>query len=139
MRINSTIPACGGRQTWNGRKIHTLIQAVDKLRLQMNIACMAQKFLALLLIISWISLSGFDVLEDLDFPVRVELYSSTASPLLDHGQTARLTHNIVESAGQSRLCYSSLMEQPAAQLLICSPTLPHRTYKLHKLHHAFLI
>ena len=105
----------------------------------MNIACMARKFLALLLITSWIRLSGFDVLEDLDLPDRCELYSSTASPLLDHGQTARPTHNIIESAGHSRLRYFSLMEQPAAQLLICSPTLFQKIHKLHKLHHAFLI
>lgn len=100
---------------------------------------MARKFLALLLTISWISLSGFDVLEDLDVPEQHEIYSSTAIPLLDRGQTARLTHNIVESAGQSRLRYFSSMEQPATQLLICSPTVSQRTYKLHKLYHAFLI
>jgi len=105
----------------------------------MNIACMARKFLALLLITSWISLSGFDVLEDLDLPDQFELYSSTASPLLDHGRTARPTHNIIESAGHSRLRYVSFMERPAAQLVICSPMPTQKIYKLHKLHHAFLI
>jgi hypothetical protein len=100
---------------------------------------MARKFLALLLIISWLSLSGFDVLEDLDFRDQVELYSSTASPLLDHRRSARFTHNIVESAGHSKIRYFSFMEQPAARLLICSPTPFQKTYKLHKLHHAFLI
>jgi hypothetical protein len=87
----------------------------------------------------WLSLSGFDILEDLDFADQVELYSSTASPLLDHGRSARLTHNIVESAGHSKIRYYSFMEQPAARLLICSPTPFQKTYKLHKLHHAFLI
>lgn len=100
---------------------------------------MARNFLALLLIMFWLSLSGFDILEDLDFADQVELYSSTASPLLDHGRSARLTHNIVESAGHSKIRYFSFMEQPAARLLICSPTPFQKTYKLHKLHHAFLI
>jgi hypothetical protein len=100
---------------------------------------MARNFLALLLIMFWLSLSGFDILEDLDFADQVELYSSTASPLLDHGRSARLTHNIVESAGHSKIRYYSFMEQPAARLLICSPTPFQKTYKLHKLHHAFLI
>jgi hypothetical protein len=100
---------------------------------------MARKFLALLLILSWLSLSGFDVLEDLDIPDQVDLYSSTASPLLDHGRSARLTHNIVESAGHSKIRYFSCMEQRAVRLAICSPTPFQKTYKLHKLHHAFLI
>jgi hypothetical protein len=105
----------------------------------MNIACMARRFLALILIISWLSLSGFDVLEDLDFPNQIELYSSTASPLLDHGQTARLTHNMVESAGHSKVRYFNCMEQRAVRLVICSPTQFQKISKLHKLHHAFLI
>jgi hypothetical protein len=105
----------------------------------MNIASMAQKFLALLLIISWLSLSGFDVLEDLDFPDQVELHSSPAVPLFDHGRTSRLTHNIVESAGHPKIRYFTFTEQPAAQLLISSQTPFQKTYKLHKLHHAFLI
>lgn len=105
----------------------------------MNIACMAHRSLALLLIISWLSLSGFDVLEDLDFPDQIELYSSTASPLLDHGRTARLTHNMVESAGHSIVRYFNCMEQRAVRLLICSPTQSQKISKLHKLHHGFLI
>ena len=105
----------------------------------MNIACMARRFLALLLIISWLSLSGFDVLEDLDFPNQIELYSSTVSPLLDHGRTARLTHNMVESAGHSKMRYFNCMEQRAVRLVICSPTQFQKISKLHKLHHAFLI
>lgn len=112
---------------------------MTKLRLQMNIAWMAQKFLALILVMSWLSLSGFDVLEDLDIPDQVKLYSSTTKPLLDHGRTARLTHNIVESAGHSRVRYFCCTEQPALQLSICFPNLSQKTYKLHKLHHAFLI
>jgi hypothetical protein len=43
----------------------------------MNIAAMARKFLALLLImISWFSVAGFDILED---PNRSEFYSSRRS------------------------------------------------------------
>jgi hypothetical protein len=105
----------------------------------MNIACMARKFLALLVVVSWLSLAGFDVLEDLDFPDQLELYSSTGSPLVGHGRTARLAHNIVESAGQPKIRYFCFTGQPAAQLLICSPTPPQKTYKLHKFRHALLI
>jgi hypothetical protein len=52
----------------------------------MNIAGMARKSPALLLMISWFGLAGFDVLEDLDLPDRFELYSSSADLLPDPGQ-----------------------------------------------------
>lgn len=109
------------------------------MHLEMNIACMAQRLLALLVIIFWLGLSGIDALEDLDFPDHVGLSSSTATPLLDQGQTARLTHNIVESAGHSKARYFSFTQHAAARLLICSPTRFQKTYQLHKLHHTLLI
>ena len=112
---------------------------VDKMHLEMNIACMAQRLLALLVIIFWLGLSGIDVLEDLDFPDQVALSSSSATPLLDHGRTARLTNNIVETAGHSKARYFSFTPHPAARLPICSSTRFHKTYKLHKLHHTLLI
>ncbi|MPZ76566.1 MAG: hypothetical protein GEU77_08575 [Deltaproteobacteria bacterium] len=100
---------------------------------------MPRKFLALLLILSWICLSGIDVLEDLDLAGPVELYNSAENPFVTHGQTGRPTHNIVESAGHSRFRCSSFLARAAALLLPCSPTLSQKTYKLHKLHHVFLL
>jgi hypothetical protein len=112
---------------------------VDNFRCWMNIAFMARKLLPLLLIFFWIGLSGVDILEDLDVPDQVELYNSTANPLLDHGQTARLTHNIVESAGHSKIRFTCLLEQAAGEVLTGSPSWSQKTAKLHKLHHVYLI
>jgi hypothetical protein len=96
----------------------------------MNIAAMARKFLALLLIISWFSGAGFDVLER---PNRSEFYSSPAARLRDHRQTARLTENFIGSVGHSRLRYFHFMEQREARLLIGS-TAPWQ--KLDKVHES---
>jgi hypothetical protein len=98
----------------------------DKLRWRMNIAGMARRFLALLLImISWFRVAGFDVLEDPDLSDRFELYCSRAAPLLGHGQTARPTEKFIDSAGHSRVSYFRFMEQRAAQRLIGATTLAH--------------
>jgi|SRR5688572_13240990 hypothetical protein len=104
----------------------------------MNIASMARKLLALLLLVFWISFSGMDALEDLDLPDQVKLYNSTASPLLDPGHNVRLAHNMVESAGQSRIRYPCFWEQ-SGKLLTTAPTLSRKTPKLHKLHRVYLI
>ena len=104
----------------------------------MNIASMARKLLPLLLLVSWISLSGVDALEDLDLPDQVKLYNSTASPLLDPGHNVRLAHNMVESAGHSRIRIFYFLEQ-SGKLLTTSPTLSRKISKLHKLHRVYLI
>jgi hypothetical protein len=90
----------------------------------MNIAAMARKFLALLVImISWFSVAGFDVLED---PNRSEFYSSPAARLPDQRQTARLTESFIGSVDHSRLRYFHVMEQREAPLLMGS-TAPSET------------
>jgi hypothetical protein len=110
----------------------------DNFRARMNIASMARKLLTLLLLVFWISFSGMDALEDLDLPDQVELYNSTASPLLDPGHNVRLAHNMVESAGHSRISYPRFLEQ-SGKLLTTSPTWSRKTSKLHKLHRVYLI
>jgi hypothetical protein len=99
---------------------------------------MARKLLTLLLLVSWISFSGVDTLEDLDLPDQGKLYNSTASPLLDPGHNVRLAHNMVESAGHSRTRYPCFWEE-SGKLLTTSPTLSRKTSKLHKLHRVYLI
>jgi len=100
---------------------------------------MARSFLAILLIVCWIGLSRFDVLEDLDLPDQVELVSSTATPLLDHSQTVRLTHNIVELADRAKPRHANLVGQSTTHLPACSEAVAHRAHKLNKLHRVFLI
>jgi hypothetical protein len=111
---------------------HTAISAVDKLRLRMNIACMAHRCLALPLIIAWLSLSGLDF----DFPNQVEL--STAAGLLDRGQSAKLNRNMVDVTAIENLVIIVVREQMlwAADLLFHAGS---KQYQLRDLDHAFLI
>jgi hypothetical protein len=95
----------------------------------MNIAAMARKFLALLLImISWFSVAGFDILED---PNRSEFYSSRAARLPDHRQTTKLTESFIGSVGHSRLRYFRFIELCGAPLLIGSTAPWQKLYKVH--------
>ena len=103
---------------------------------------MCRKLVAALLIFGWVSLSCFDVVEDLDeIPGQVAVWSS--SP--DDSSTATragwgpLANNIVESANET--------EQPGVVLISFTPIAfefnrvfdRRRHFQLHKLYRVFLI
>ena len=93
----------------------------------MNIAAMARKFLALILmLISW-SLAGFDVLED---PSRFQLHCSGAR-LVDHGQTLKPTKDFTDSAGHLRISSTRVIEQRPMPLLLDSTTPWQKLDKVH--------
>jgi hypothetical protein len=103
---------------------------------------MCRKLLAVLLILGWVSLSGFDVIEDLD-----EAPGQTAlSPAPDdatsgskRGGWGPLANNIVESANRiqdTNVVLISIAEtgfyyEPVFQF--------QKHFQLHKLYHVFLI
>ena len=106
------------------------------------IARMCRKFVAVLVILGWVSLSCFDVVEDLDeIPGKVTVWSS--SP--DDSSTATpagwgpLANNIVESANET--------EQTGVVLISFTPiafefnrvVVLRRHFQLHKLYRVFLI
>jgi hypothetical protein len=100
---------------------------------------MLQKALAGLLIFSWIVLSGFDVLEDLDLPDQVEIRDSNEAPLPGNGSAGLLARNIVETATHAGIRCSNLLEQFTAPTTIYTPHSSQRVSKLHKVHHVFII
>lgn len=103
---------------------------------------MCRKLLAALLILGWISLSCFDVVEDLDeIPAHAE-FSSTSPDSANSKMWGwgPLLHNIVEFANSA--------EQPDFGFVSVTPTIPNLDpildeYRghihLHKLYHVFLI
>lgn len=106
------------------------------------IAPMCRKFVAVLVILGWVSLSCFDVVEDLDeIPGQVAVSSSSpesSSPSQQMG-SVHLANNIVESANHT--------EQDGVVLISFTPvafelnrvlTL-RRHFQLHKLYRVFLI
>jgi hypothetical protein len=102
---------------------------------------MLNRVLGTLLILGWVGLSVFDVVEDLD-EVPGQAAISSSSP--DEGFSKRggwgpLANNVVESATRT--------DKISAALIISAPSVFHyksiysfrRQFQLHKLYRVFLI
>lgn len=103
---------------------------------------MCRKLIAALLIVGWISLSGFDVVEDLDeIPGQVAVSSTSPanSSTSKRGGWGPLANNIVESANRT--------EQADVAVIAVTPTAFYfdpvfafrRHFQLYKLYRVFLI
>ena len=103
---------------------------------------MCRKLIAVLLIFGWISLSGFDLVEDLDeIPGQVAVSSSAP----DNSSTSKrdgwgpLANNIVESANHVQQSYVEIVIFTPA-IFDPDPVLDFRRhFQLHKLYRVFLI
>ena len=100
---------------------------------------MFRKVLAVLLMVSWVILSGYDLLEDLDVPSQVGVHSATEGSPPNVGQRIDLVNNIVESADRPRLFDAELFELPGIDLAVARALFSERVFQLHKLHCVFLI
>lgn len=102
---------------------------------------MLQRSLAALLIGSWVILSGFDLLEDLDSPSRFSVHPANAcNSLLPYlGSGVNIVNNIVESADHAQRSYAGLFGFPSIHLSADIALFFKRTSRLHKLHRVFLI
>jgi hypothetical protein len=106
------------------------------------IPSMCRKIIAALVIVGWISLSVFDVVEDLD-EVPGQASVSTSSP--DDGTSKRggwgpLANNIVESANQIKKADDIALVSFIPIIFEFLPVLDFRKHsQLHKLFRVFLI
>ena len=102
---------------------------------------MVKKPLAVLLIVSWVVLSGFDLLEDLEFGTgsRTQVGSTDKSPPPYFGHSVSLVNNIVESAQGEQLSHLSLFELIPSHSSGDSLSSFHKVSELYKLHRVFLI
>jgi hypothetical protein len=101
---------------------------------------MLRKSLAVLLVLSWVILSGFDVVEDLDLPDELQVCNSRAPDVPGAPWSCRLVNNIVESADSSFVRRPVLLVQPVVRhASAAAVTVAHTKLKLHKLHAIFLI
>jgi hypothetical protein len=102
---------------------------------------MLRKPLAILLIVSWVVLSGFDLLEDLEFETGFSAYSGgtgkTLPPYFKH--RVSLANNIIESAHSEHPSYLSLLGLTVSHSPNHSVSSFHRVSELYKLHRVFLI
>jgi hypothetical protein len=106
------------------------------------IAPMFRKFAALLVVLGWVSLSCFDVVEDLDeIPGQPALSSSSpdsSSTSLQFGWV-RLANNIVESAPKTDQAGVILTGFLPIAFAFNRLVNLRRTFQLHKLYRVFLI
>ena len=100
---------------------------------------MLRSRLALLLVFSWVILSGYDVTEDLHLPDRITLHQTTDALSRGAGSAGLLARNIVESADRPHLRYATLPEQYLEFTASYAPSLSQRVFKLHKVYQVFLI
>jgi hypothetical protein len=101
---------------------------------------MRTRLISALLIIGWVSLSGFDLIEDLKFESERSACSQGAkSHSSQWSRHPGLANNIVESAVTANPDYSPLLRlnNCSSSIQLLSPL--HRVLELHKLHRVFLI
>jgi hypothetical protein len=102
---------------------------------------MSRKPLAALLILSWVILSGLDLLEDLEFDTGPSAYSGATNkslpPYFKH--RVSLANNIIESAHSEPPSYLSLLGLTASYPRCHLVSSFHKVSELYKLHRVFLI
>jgi len=101
---------------------------------------MRRKVLATLLIVGWVILSGFDVLEDLEFPGLASVdISRDADPTVPVAGWGLLANNIVESAYRLHQVDIVLVDSTTVTFDLDAVLDLHIYFQLHKLYHVFLI
>jgi hypothetical protein len=112
--------------------------SLDKIFFQADSLTMFRKCLALLLVLTWVILFGTVVLENLD-GFGSQLHRSAHAPTWSAKPAAVLTDDIVESAGHIRLSQCKWVKATTTELPAIGLTSLPRYFKLHKVHHVFLI
>jgi hypothetical protein len=103
---------------------------------------MCRKLIAALLIIGWVSLSGFDLVEDLDeVPGQVAVSNSPShdSSTSKRGGWGPLANNIIESANRIQQVDSALVSFAPTIFDFDAVPVFRRHFQLHKLNRVFLI
>lgn len=106
------------------------------------IRCMCRRVLAALLVLGWIGLSGFDIVEDLDEAPGRAAVSATpddAAAGSKRGGGGPLSNNIIESAGRTRQGVVLPVAFTATTLRSDISSEFRKHPQLHKLFHVFLI
>jgi hypothetical protein len=107
----------------------------------MIVSGMCSKAIAALVILGWISLSGFDVVEDLD-EVPGQRALSDSSPYdntnAKRGGWGPLANNMVESANRTQRAEITIVSCIATFAIESFPDI-RRHFRLHKLYRVFLI
>jgi hypothetical protein len=105
------------------------------------IRAMSRKFLATLLVCSWIILSGFDLVEDLRSPdqaiVTTASHGRSLPSMADESGT--LANNIIESAIRIQRTYTAFFSSSILAFAFDAILEFRTSFRLHKLYRVFLI
>jgi hypothetical protein len=101
---------------------------------------MLRKALAVLLVFSWVILSGFDLLEDFDLPIQIGVHQPLGNSPPSGGPGVDLVNNLLESGDRTRFSHTGLF----ALLLVFDSSVDgskvsKKVSKIHKLHRVFMI
>jgi len=110
----------------------------------MNTPFVLRKTVAVLLVLSWVILSGFDLLEDLRLPIHFGLHSPKEATLPGVGKAVKLVNDNLERGSRTLTSQLGLFKLPAVQstalqLLLNTSTVFKKAFRLHKLYRIFLI
>jgi hypothetical protein len=101
---------------------------------------MFARLLSVLLVFGWVSLSAFDLLEDLKVPPGQSAYTQTGNFHAPRwSKHPSLANNIIESAVSPPTTYVPLVLRDSSPSAIDPFTSSHRVLELHKLHRVLLI
>jgi hypothetical protein len=102
---------------------------------------MLRRLLAIILVLSWVTLSAFDLLEDLNGHDDSLVHSagSTDDPLPNGAHPGQLVNNILEWGDRIGFLSNALVQLPAFDLAADAPRASKRSSNIHKLHCVFLI
>jgi hypothetical protein len=111
----------------------------DNPQLRLNSSGMVHKYLALVLVPSWLLLTALDALTGLDIQSRIQFYGAPKAAASDPGFLTLWINSIVEIADDSETRDSAVLER-----FFVRPSAPRRdaalkAVRLHKLHRVFLI
>lgn len=100
---------------------------------------MLRKFLAVVLVPSWLLLSALDVLEGWDIQSQSEFYGAKTVAASGAAPLSRWANNIVNTADDSEPRESAAIDLPRARQPAKIRNAVVKAARLHKLHRVFLI
>lgn len=101
---------------------------------------MCARLVSVLLVVGWVSLSAFDLLEDLKIPTGGSAYTQTDKSYAHRwSRHPSLANNIIESAVNAPSAYVPLVNSNRPPSAIYPLTSPHGVLEIHKLHRVLLI
>ena len=101
---------------------------------------MFARLVSVLLVVGWVSLSAFDLLEDLKIPSGGSAYTQTdKSHAHRWSKHPSLANNIIESAVSAPTAFIPLVDPNRSPSAIHPLTSSHGVLELHKLHRVLLI